>query len=247
MRNVKSVLAGKLDDVHQKILQIEASTLGKIGEVQSKIHQIEASNAEYRSNLIKDIEEKNNKNIKMIEGMGERLMKRIDDRIDELIDRQDKIFQEMISSREQQNNTVNIFKTDAADLIFKVNEVSEKITDFEKNKRNNLILFGVPNDHHETPTSLDSKVNKMFVLLFYENQQFVLQVQEIFRNMLLLRKEFEFSKVNSRDTVINVKLCTVIRYSKNKHILGVSHNNWPRGGELHACHDHIQVYKSTSK
>ena len=146
-------------DVHQKILHIEASNLGKIGEVQSKIHQIEASNAEYRINLIRDIEEKNNKNIKNIEGMGERLMKRIDDRIDELIERQDKIFQEMISSREQQNNTVNTFKTEASDLIFKVNEVSEKITDFEKNKRNNLILFGVPNDPHETPTSLDAKVN----------------------------------------------------------------------------------------
>ena len=170
LRNVKSVLAGKHEDnrnkllqieadVHQKILHIEASNLGKIGEVQSKIHQIEASNAEYRINLIRDIEEKNNKNIKNIEGMGERLMKRIDDRIDELIERQDKIFQEMISSREQQNNTVNTFKTEASDLIFKVNEVSEKITDFEKNKRNNLILFGVPNDPHETPTSLDAKVN----------------------------------------------------------------------------------------
>ena len=205
LRNVKSVLAGKLDDVHNKILQIEASTSGKIDEVQSKIHQveasntenytnlkastlgkidevqskinqIEASNAEYRMNLIKDIEEKNSKNIKNIEGMGERLLKRIDDRVDELIERQDKIFQEMISSREQQNNTVNVFKTDAADLIFKVNEVSEKITDFEKNKRNNLILFGVPNDHHETPTSLDAKVKYKNIkylsiqsFIFYEN------------------------------------------------------------------------------
>ena len=85
-------------------------------------------------------------------------MKRIDDKIDELIARQDKIFQEMASSREQQNNTVNTFKQDASELIFKVNEVSEKIVDFEKNKRNNLILFGVPNDPHETPTSLDGKV-----------------------------------------------------------------------------------------
>ena len=238
MRNVKSVLAGKLDDVHQKILQIEASTLGKIDEVQSKIHQIEASNAEYRSNLIRDVEEKNNKNIKNIEGMGERLTKRIDDRIDELIARQDKMFQEMILSREQQNNTVNTFKTEASDLIFKVNEVSEKITDFEKNKRNNLILFGVPNDHHETPTSLDAKVKIMFLFCIY--QQYVFQVQEIFRNMLLLRKEFEFSKVQIVDTAIDM-LFAVIRYSKHNPILGVTHHNWPRGGELHACHDHIQV------
>ena len=90
--------------------------------------------------------------------MGKRLLQKIDDRIDELIARQDKIFEEMHNARNEQDNTVNVFKTDAADLIFKVNEVSEKITDFEKNKRNNLILFGIPNDQHETPTTLDAKV-----------------------------------------------------------------------------------------
>ena len=119
----------------------------KFNELIVKVHAIEASNEEVHNKL--------NKNI---EGMGETLLRRIDDKIDALIARQDRIFEELTKSRDEQNNTVNVFKHDAADLIFKVNEVSEKIVDFEKNKRNNLILFGIPNDPHETPTTLDAKV-----------------------------------------------------------------------------------------
>ena len=63
----------------------------------------------------------------------------------------------------RQNNEVEVFKKDAADLISEVSEVSDKILDFEKNKRNNLIFYGVPDDPEETQRSLDAKViNKRF-------------------------------------------------------------------------------------
>ena len=67
----------------------------------------------------------------------------------------------MEHSRSSQNQTVDVFKHDARNLIDQVNEVSEKILDFEKNKRNNLILFGIPNDPQETPSSLDAKVKSL--------------------------------------------------------------------------------------
>ena len=51
--------------------------------------------------------------------------------------------------------------------------------------------------------------------------------------MLLIRKEFEFSKVDKERKEFK-------RY-KLKYISGVTHYNWARGGELYAHHDHIQV------
>merc|ERR1712079_928588 len=111
-------------------------------------------------------------NCKNIEGMGERLLLRIDQKIDELIQRQEKIFQELELSRKRESEEVELFKTDAEELIYKVNEVSEKIMDFEKNKRNNLIMFGIPNDPHESPSSLDIKVEifrKQSFFPFYKN------------------------------------------------------------------------------
>ena len=96
-----------------------------------------------------------------VEGLEEKLIKKIDDKIDLLIERQDKIFKTMEESRQTQNKAVDFFKDDARNLIEQVNEVSEKIMDFEKNKRNNLILWGIPDDPQETPSTLDAKVSKI--------------------------------------------------------------------------------------
>ena len=73
----------------------------------------------------------------------------------------------------RQNNEVEVFKKDAADLISEVSEVSDKILDFEKNKRNNLIFYGVPDDAKETPSTLDAKVIffiKSFQTKLYPNR-----------------------------------------------------------------------------
>ena len=65
---------------------------------------------------------------------------------------------EMEESLARQNGEVAVFKKEAAGLIDMVSEVSEKIMDFEKNKRNNLIFYGIPDDPKETPSILDAKV-----------------------------------------------------------------------------------------
>ena len=138
----------ELNESFPKLLEIEANH-------KSKLLELEAYNLLVLSWA--------GTNSKRIEGMGDRLLQRIDQKIEQLIQRQDRIFQEIERSRQQESNSVEEFKTDAEDLIYKVNEVSEKIMDFEKNKRNNLIIFGIPNDPHETPSSLDIKV-KILVL-----------------------------------------------------------------------------------
>ena len=176
LKNVKSSLAGKIEELQSKIIEIEGENKSKLHQLEvsytSKLQQMEASNesklveieADNKSKLL-ELEAYNllmlswaGTNCKHIEGMGERLLLRIDQKVDELIQRQDRIFQELEQSRQRESEEVELFKTDAEDLIYKVNEVSEKIMDFEKNKRNNLIMFGIPNDSHESPSSLDIKV-----------------------------------------------------------------------------------------
>ena len=183
LKNVKSAMAGKIEELQSKIIEIEGDNKSKLHELEasytSKLEQMEVSNesklleieANHKSKLL-ELEAYNllmlswaGTDSKRIEGMGERLQQRIDQKIEELIQRQDRIFEEMERGRQQETEEVEVFKGDAEDLIFKVNEVSEKIMDFEKNKRNNLIMFGIPNDPHETPSSLDIKVNvgKLFI------------------------------------------------------------------------------------
>ena len=176
LKNVKNSLAGKIEELQSKIIEIEGENKSKLHQLEvsytSKLQQMEASNesklveieADNKSKLL-ELEAYNllmlswaGTNCKNIEGMGERLLLRIDQKVDELIQRQDRIFQELELSRQRESEGVESFKTEAEELIYKVNEVSEKIMDFEKNKRNNLIMFGIPNDSHESPSSLDIKV-----------------------------------------------------------------------------------------
>ena len=128
----------------------------KIDELSSKIVENEKSNKSKHEQCSILIEHLNDS----VKGLEETLTKKIDDKIDMLIERQERIFKSMEESRQTQNNSVEFFKTDAKDLIEQVNEVSSKIMDFEKNKRNNLIIFGIPDDPQESPSTLDAKVTK---------------------------------------------------------------------------------------
>ena len=146
-RDLKSKLLANIDDVNDNLGEVKKHLACKIDEVSSKVLENEKSNVEMHEHL-------NNS----VKGLEETLIKKIDDKIDNLIERQDTLFKSMEESRQAQNQAVDFFKNDARDLIEKVNEVSEKIMDFEKNKRNNLILFGIPDDPKESPSSLDGKV-----------------------------------------------------------------------------------------
>jgi hypothetical protein len=61
-----------------------------------------------------------------------------------------------------------------------LNEVNEKVHEFEQNKRNNLIFYGLNNEARETPEVLISKV------------------QAILRSTLGIRREIVLSRVGRR-------------------------------------------------
>ena len=44
------------------------------------------------------------------------------------------------------------------ELIERVDEINEKMYEFEVNKRNNLIFYGIQQEQRETPTILRNKV-----------------------------------------------------------------------------------------
>ena len=48
----------------------------------------------------------------------------------------------------------------------RVESIQEKMYDFEVNKRNNLLFYGIKEDRRETPAELYNKVIKETLLLF---------------------------------------------------------------------------------
>ena len=78
-------------------------------------------------------------------------------------------------------------------LSSKVSQMNEKMYDFEQNKRNNLIFYGMNQDAGETPESL------------------AINIQKLIKEKMLLRREMNITQVR-RETVISeylLKLSTL--------------------------------------
>ena len=69
-------------------------------------------------------------------------------------------------------------------LSSKVSQMNEKMYDFEQNKRNNLIFYGMTQDAGETPEIL------------------AINVQKLIKEKMLLRREMNITQVR-RKTVIS--------------------------------------------
>ena len=55
-------------------------------------------------------------------------------------------------------------KTQEKSAMLQIQEISKKIKEFEQNKRNNLIFYGVSNDANETFSSLNQKIAEIIRL-----------------------------------------------------------------------------------
>ena len=165
---MKEDIQCKMEDMSSKIELNEKSNTAIITGIENNYNNSIASIEDKYAKSIASIEENYAKSIAglklSIEGLDARLTEKIDSSIQMLVDKQNTVLRRLEEGLAQQNNDVSFFKNDAADLIEKVSEVSEKILDFEKNKRNNLIIYGIPNDSKETPSSLDMKVRSEYDL-----------------------------------------------------------------------------------
>ena len=52
-------------------------------------------------------------------------------------------------------------RDDVIAMIARVDDISDKMYEFEQNKKNNLLFYGISNDTRETPESLASKMVTM--------------------------------------------------------------------------------------
>ena len=64
----------------------------------------------------------------------------------------------MNDSKDQQNHDMKSFKDELESVMERVEEINEKMYDFEANKRNNLIFYGLPNEAREVPAALQQKI-----------------------------------------------------------------------------------------
>ena len=64
----------------------------------------------------------------------------------------------MNNNKDKQSGDMRQFKDDLEAVMERVEEINEKMYDFEANKRNNLIFYGLPNENREVQTALQQKI-----------------------------------------------------------------------------------------
>ena len=67
----------------------------------------------------------------------------------------------MNNNKDKQSEDMRTFKEDLETVMERVEEINEKMYDFEANKRNNLIFYGLPNENREVQTALQQKITQI--------------------------------------------------------------------------------------
>ena len=67
----------------------------------------------------------------------------------------------MNNNKDKQSDDMRTFKEDLETVMERVEEINEKMYDFEANKRNNLIFYGLPNETREVQTALQQKITQI--------------------------------------------------------------------------------------
>ena len=67
----------------------------------------------------------------------------------------------MNNNKDKQSDDMRQFKDDLEAVMERVEEINEKMYDFEANKRNNLIFYGLPNETREVQTALQQKITQI--------------------------------------------------------------------------------------
>ena len=93
-----------------------------------------------------------------LESLEVKVEKKLENKVELLLNKLETAVKRMETSKGNQDTDMKTFKDDLIALMERVDDINEKMYDFEANKRNNLIFYGIPNEARETHSMLQQKV-----------------------------------------------------------------------------------------
>ena len=96
-----------------------------------------------------------------IDSMEKNVEAKLESKVSELLTKLETAVVSMNENKDSQCTDMRVFKEELQSVMDRVDDINEKMYDFEANKRNNLIFYGIPNEVKETPGGLLQKINKI--------------------------------------------------------------------------------------
>ena len=81
-------------------------------------------------------------------------------------------------------------------MVERIENIQEKMYDFEINKRNNLLFYGIKEDRRETPSELLSKVSLQSTVSSVRGLTVSFQIKCVLRDSFSLKREITISSAS---------------------------------------------------
>ena len=146
-KELKEEIVAKLDKTSQDIVQVEGKMVQNIENVSDTISVSEEKHTASVADLTRSLE-----------SVEINVEKKLESKVELLLNKLENAVKSMDHSRGNQDADMKSFKDELTSLMDRVEEINEKMYDFEANKRNNLIFYGIPNEARETHSMLRQKV-----------------------------------------------------------------------------------------
>ena len=147
-KELKEEIVAKLDKTSQDIVQVEGKMVQNIENVSDTISVSEEKHTASVADLTRSLE-----------SVEINVEKKLESKVELLLNKLENAVKSMDHSRGNQDADMKSFKDELTSLMDRVEEINEKMYDFEANKRNNLIFYGIPNEARETHSMLRQKVS----------------------------------------------------------------------------------------
>ena len=149
-KELKEEIVAKLDKTSQDIVQVEGKMVQNIENVSDTISVSEEKHTASVADLTRSLE-----------SVEINVEKKLESKVELLLNKLETAVKSMDHSRGNQDADMKSFKDELTSLMDRVEEINEKMYDFEANKRNNLIFYGIPNEARETHSMLRQKVSPL--------------------------------------------------------------------------------------
>ena len=152
--NLKKIMENDVAEVNRNLSDNNEQVLNVINDVKDVMKK----DIENIHDLMKSQEESNNLQIselsKCLNDMNESFHNKMEEHFNLLVSRMDNDSKNGESLKDGQDVEMRAIRDDVLAMIARVDDISEKMYDFEQNKKNNLLFYGISNDSRETPDRL---------------------------------------------------------------------------------------------
>lgn len=153
------------EETGKQIEQVREENKSLIDQLRDELLEAIKQSNEQSQQVSKDQIDNISQNLELMEERHKKLIEELNLKLEQKIDKLNgKLYKNMenLSGQMESESSFNERTKEQINLLFtRVDDIHEKLYEFEVSKKNNLIFYGISGEHRETPSELMAKVTSI--------------------------------------------------------------------------------------